>query len=90
MTNPHSLPLPFPQKMKREKLDEQFSKFLKILKQLYINISFTDALIQMPSYAKFLKDILSSKRKLEEVSVVRLTEKCSSILQNKLLKKLEI
>ncbi|XP_059315368.1 uncharacterized protein LOC132065959 [Lycium ferocissimum] len=38
----------------------------------------------MPSYAKFLKDILSSKRKLEEVSVVKLTEKCSAILQNKL------
>ncbi|XP_019260729.1 PREDICTED: uncharacterized protein LOC109238708 [Nicotiana attenuata] len=27
MTNPHSVPLPFPQKLKREKLDKQFSKF---------------------------------------------------------------
>ncbi|XP_059315657.1 uncharacterized protein LOC132066349 [Lycium ferocissimum] len=86
--NPHFEPLPFPQKMKREKLDKQFSKFLEILKQLYINIPFTDALTQMPSYAKFLKDILSSKRKLEEVSVVKLTEKCSAILQNKLPQKL--
>ncbi|XP_070014869.1 uncharacterized protein [Nicotiana sylvestris] len=42
----------------------------------------------MPSYAKFLKEILSSKRKLEEVSVVMLTEKCSAILQNKLPQKL--
>ena len=42
----------------------------------------------MPSYAKFLKEILSSKRKLEEVSVVKLTEKCSDILQNKLPQKL--
>ncbi|OIT04712.1 hypothetical protein A4A49_65136, partial [Nicotiana attenuata] len=66
----------------------QFSKFLDILKQLYINIPFTDALTQMPSYAKFLKEILSSKRKLEEVSVVKLTEKCSAILQNKLPQKL--
>ncbi|XP_019230475.1 PREDICTED: uncharacterized protein LOC109211393 [Nicotiana attenuata] len=41
----------------------------------------------MPSYAKFLKEILSSKRKLEEVSVVMLTEKCSAILQNKLPQK---
>ncbi|OIT05912.1 hypothetical protein A4A49_61663, partial [Nicotiana attenuata] len=88
ITNPHSVPLPFPQKMKREKLDKQFSKFLDILKQLYINIPFTDALTQMPSYAKFLKEILSSKRKLEEVSVVKLTEKCSAILQNKLPQKL--
>ncbi|XP_070005241.1 uncharacterized protein [Nicotiana sylvestris] len=69
--------------MKREKLDKQFSKFLDILKQLYINIPFIDALTQMPSYSKFLKEILSSKRKLEEVSVVKLTEKYSAILQNK-------
>ncbi|XP_070022082.1 uncharacterized protein [Nicotiana sylvestris] len=57
-------------------------------KQLYISIPFTEALTQMPSYAKFLKEILSSKRKLEEVSVVKLTEKCSAILQNKLPQKL--
>ncbi|XP_075106813.1 uncharacterized protein LOC142179828 [Nicotiana tabacum] len=88
ITNPHSVPLPFPQKMKRQKLGKQFSKFRDILKQLYINISFTYALMQMPSYAKFLKEILSSKRKLEEVSVVKLTEKCSAILQNKLPQKL--
>jgi len=72
MKTSYSVPLPFPQKMKKEKLDKQFSKFLEILKQLYINIPFTDALTQMPSYAKYLKDILSSKRKLEEVSVVKL------------------
>uniref|UniRef100_A0A1U7VQV2 Uncharacterized protein LOC104216411 n=1 Tax=Nicotiana sylvestris TaxID=4096 RepID=A0A1U7VQV2_NICSY len=49
---------------------------------------YEEALIQMPSYANFLKEILSSKRKLEEVSVVKLTEKCSAILQNKLPQKL--
>ncbi|XP_070022059.1 uncharacterized protein [Nicotiana sylvestris] len=74
--------------MKREKFDNQFAKFLEILKQIHINIPFTNALLQMPSYAKFLKEILSSKRKLEEVSVVMLTEKCSAILQNKLPQKL--
>ncbi|XP_016498156.1 uncharacterized protein LOC107816923 [Nicotiana tabacum] len=79
--------IPFPQKMKREKLDGQFAKFLEILKQIHINISFTDTLLQMPSYAKFLNEILSSKIKLEEVSVVILTEKCSAILQNKLPQK---
>ncbi|XP_060211955.1 uncharacterized protein LOC132639529 [Lycium barbarum] len=80
--------IPFPQNMKREKLDSQFSKFLDILKQIHINIPFIDALLQMPSYAKFLKEILSSKRKLVEASVVVLTEKCSAMLQNKLPQKL--
>ncbi|XP_016475700.1 uncharacterized protein LOC107797337 [Nicotiana tabacum] len=74
--------------MKSEKLDSQFAKILEILKQIHINIPSTDALLQMPSYTKFLKEILSRKRKLEEVYVVLLTEKCSAILQNKLPQKL--
>nr|XP_009805076.1 PREDICTED: uncharacterized protein LOC104250202 [Nicotiana sylvestris] len=61
ITNPHSVPLPFPQKMKREKLDKQFSKFLDILKQLYINIPFTNALTQMcPNYILPIVDAFSS------------------------------
>lgn len=32
ITNPYSVPLSFAQKMKREKLDKQFSKFLEFLK----------------------------------------------------------
>ncbi|XP_022871978.1 uncharacterized protein LOC111391067 [Olea europaea var. sylvestris] len=38
----------------------------------------------MPSYAKFLKDILSNKRKLEEHETVCLNEECSVILLKKL------
>ncbi|XP_070039701.1 uncharacterized protein [Nicotiana tomentosiformis] len=80
--------IPFPQKMKREKLDGQFAKFLEILKQIHINIPFTDALLQMPSYAKFLKEILSSKRKLEEVSVFadQCTKKPKEIIENVLVR----
>ena len=81
--------LPYPQRLKQEKLDKQFSKFLDIFKKLHINIPFAEALSQMPSYAKFLKEILSNKRKLEEHETVMLTEECSAILQNKLPTKLK-
>ncbi|XP_070006034.1 uncharacterized protein LOC107818457 [Nicotiana tabacum] len=74
-------------KMKREKLDKCFEKFLETLKQLYVNIPFMEVLTQMPAYAKFLKEILSSKRKLEEMKVVKLNAHCSAILQNKIPKK---
>ncbi|XP_074357383.1 UBA domain-containing protein Mud1-like [Apium graveolens] len=47
-----------------------------------------DALSEMPSYAKFLKDIFSRKRKIEERSTISLTVECSAILQNYLPKKL--
>ncbi|KAJ9167256.1 hypothetical protein P3X46_021920 [Hevea brasiliensis] len=43
----------------------------------------------MPSYAKFLKEILSNKRKLEDDETVALTEECSAILQRKLPPKLK-
>ena len=36
----------------------------------------------MPSYAKFLKEILSNKRKLEDSETVTLTAECSTIIQN--------
>ncbi|XP_058002299.1 uncharacterized protein LOC131179465 [Hevea brasiliensis] len=48
-----------------------------------------EALSQMPSYAKFCKDILSKKRRLEDYETVALTEECSAILQNKLPPKLK-
>ncbi|XP_075081257.1 uncharacterized protein LOC142166297 [Nicotiana tabacum] len=41
----------------------------------------------MPAYAEFLKEILSSKRKLEETTMVKLNAHCSSILQNKISQK---
>ena len=43
----------------------------------------------MPSYAKFLKEILSNKRKLEAHETVALTEECSVAIQNKLPTKLK-
>ena len=47
--------IPYPQKLKKDKLEKQFSKFLDIFKKLHINIPFRDALENMPSYVKFMK-----------------------------------
>ncbi|XP_012480885.1 uncharacterized protein LOC105795772 [Gossypium raimondii] len=40
-------------------------------------------------YAKFLKELLTNKRKFEELSIVELNEECSAIFQNKLPTKLK-
>ena len=86
---PYQPPIPFPQRLAKVKLDKQFGKFVEILKKLSITIPFTEALLQMPSYSKFLKDIISNKRKLEECETVALTEESSAIIQNKLPPKLK-
>ena len=38
----------------------------------------------MPNYAKFLKEILSKKRKIAEEGIVNLTATCSAVIQQKL------
>ncbi|KAL8506800.1 hypothetical protein ACS0TY_017628 [Phlomoides rotata] len=43
----------------------------------------------MPHYAKFLKDIISNKRRVGDYETVTLTEECSAILQAKLPQKLK-
>ena len=42
----------------------------------------------MPKYAKFMKDILTNERKLEELETVALSGNCSAVIQKKLPKKL--
>jgi len=58
-------PLPFPQRFAKTKLDSQFGKFLDMLKKLHVNVPFIDALSQIPLHAKFLKEILTKKRKVD-------------------------
>ncbi|XP_024025997.1 uncharacterized protein LOC112092920 [Morus notabilis] len=82
-------PLPFPQRFQKNTLDEQFEKFLNIFKRIHINIHFVDALEQMPNYAKFMKEVMSKKRKLEDYETVKLTEECSAIIKRQLLEKLK-
>ncbi|XP_056697645.1 uncharacterized protein [Spinacia oleracea] len=81
--------LPYPQRFIRHKLDVQFSKFLDVLRKLHITISFTDALKQMPTYSRFLKEILSGKRDCDVKETVNLTENCSAIILNQMPPKLK-
>ncbi|XP_060968298.1 uncharacterized protein LOC115704515 [Cannabis sativa] len=85
----HHIKIPYPQRLHKNKMDKQFLKFLEIFKKLHINIPFIEALEQMPTYLKFMKDILSKKRKLEEFEMVALTEECTAVLQKKLPPKLK-
>ena len=82
-------PLPFPQRFQKKKLDSQFSKFLEIFKKIHINIPFADALEKMSNYAKFMKEVMANKRKLEDYETMKLIEECRVILQRKLPQKVK-
>ena len=82
-------PIPFPQRLKQTKLDNQYAKFLNMFKKLEINIPFAEALAQMPHYTKLMKDIINKNRKLNESGVVSLSSKCSAIIQKNLPHKMK-
>ncbi|KAG8491555.1 hypothetical protein CXB51_014801 [Gossypium anomalum] len=81
--------VPYPNTTRKDRSDVQFGKFLKLLKKLDINLPFIEALSQMPKAMKFLKELLSNKRKLDEASHVELNTVFSAILQSKLPNKLK-
>ncbi|KAL2922221.1 Tumor protein p63-regulated gene 1 protein [Bienertia sinuspersici] len=86
---PYNQKLPYLARFEIAKLDDQFAKFLEVLKKLCVNIPFTEALKKMPTYAKFLKDIKTKRRELASVERINLTESCSAIIKNKLPTKLK-
>jgi len=86
---PYMPPLPFSQRLTKAKLDSQCGKFLHMFKKLHVNVPFLDALSQMPLYAKFLKEIFSKKRKIDEHETVALGEESSVVVLNQLPAKLK-
>ena len=51
------IPTPFPQRLiSPQKVNQNF-EILELLKQVKVNIPLLDAIKQIPSYAKFLKDL---------------------------------
>ncbi|XP_022851183.1 uncharacterized protein LOC111372972 [Olea europaea var. sylvestris] len=82
-------PTPSPQKFKKNKQDTNYEKFLDVLKKLQINVLFIDTILQIPSYAKFLKEMLTKKMKRPEFETVALTEESSARVQSKLPPKLK-
>ncbi|GJU75033.1 hypothetical protein Tco_1266438, partial [Tanacetum coccineum] len=63
-------------------------KFIDMIKEVRINVPLVEVLAGMPSYGKFLKDLVSNKSKMEQISAAFLNEECSAIVQNKLPPKL--
>ena len=74
---PYKPLVPYPQRLVKARKEHKYGKFLKMLKKLHINIPFLEAITDMPSYAKFLKDLISNKGKLLENTMASVTEECT-------------
>jgi hypothetical protein len=75
---------PYPERLQAPKNGGRLEDILEVFKQVQINIPFLDAIQQIPSYAKFLKDLVTVKRKTNVPKKAFMTEQVSAILQCKL------
>ncbi|XP_070047473.1 uncharacterized protein [Nicotiana tomentosiformis] len=60
--------VPFPQRLAKQKKDDQYMKFIEMLRQIQLNILLMDALREMPGYAKMMKDLMSKKFDFQDLS----------------------
>ncbi|GKC71284.1 reverse transcriptase domain-containing protein [Tanacetum coccineum] len=84
--------LPYPERMKVREKDTpsaQQSRFMKLFKQLRLEISLKDALIEMPKFNKWLSTLLRNKEKLKEIAITTVNAECSANILNKVPEKLE-
>ncbi|GJV59458.1 reverse transcriptase domain-containing protein [Tanacetum coccineum] len=84
--------LPYPERMKvreKDKPSAQWSRFMKLFKQLCLEIGLKDALIEMPKFNKWLSTLLRNKEKLEEIAITTVNVECSAIILIKVPEKLE-
>ncbi|GJS56752.1 reverse transcriptase domain-containing protein [Tanacetum coccineum] len=90
--NSYQPKLPYPERMKVREKDTpsaQQSKFMKLFKQLRLEIGLKDALIEMPKFNKWLSSLLRNKEKLEEIAITIVNAECSAIILNKVPEKLK-
>ncbi|GKD09588.1 reverse transcriptase domain-containing protein, partial [Tanacetum coccineum] len=90
--NSYQPKLPYPERMKvreNDKPSAQHSRFLKMFKQLRLEIGLKDALVELPKFNKWLSSLLRNKEKLEEIAITTVNAECSAIIMNKVPEKLE-
>ncbi|XP_050919811.1 uncharacterized protein LOC127137387 [Lathyrus oleraceus] len=80
---PYKPLVPYRQILKQTKQYTQYKKFVKVFEKLHVEIPFTKVITQIPSYAKFLKDILTNKSNLDDPKPLE----CNAIAENKVAKK---
>ncbi|CAN6547391.1 unnamed protein product [Malus baccata var. baccata] len=81
-----SIPLnvPFPSRLKQSKKEENEKDILETFRKVQVNIPLLDAIKQVPRYAKFLKELCTTRRRISNKEVVQGSENVSAVLQRKL------
>ncbi|CAN6560260.1 unnamed protein product [Malus baccata var. baccata] len=83
-TNDFPLNVPFPSRFKQTKKEEAEKDILETFRKVQVNIPLLDAIKQVPRYAKFLKELFTTRKRISNKEVVQVSENVSAVLQRKL------
>ncbi|XP_070045608.1 uncharacterized protein [Nicotiana tomentosiformis] len=72
-------PPPYPQRLAKQNNENQFKKFIDMMKSVSINVPLVEALEQMSGYAKFMKDLVTKKRSMN-CETIKMTHQVSAIV----------
>ncbi|CAN6716326.1 unnamed protein product [Malus baccata var. baccata] len=73
-----------PSRFMQTKKEEAEKDILETLRKVQVNIPLLDAIKQVPRYAKFLKELCTTRKRISTKEVVKVGENVSAILQRKL------
>ncbi|KAM2806294.1 hypothetical protein COP1_046927 [Malus domestica] len=68
----------------QSKKEEAKKDILETFRKVQVNIPLLDAIKQVPRYAKFLKELCTTRKRISSKEVVKVSENVSAVLQNKL------
>ena len=74
---------PFSQVLRKKKKSVNQTEMLEVLRQVKVNIPLLDMIKQVPTYAKFLKDLCTVKKGMNMNKKAFLTEQVSAIIESK-------
>ncbi|KAM2510329.1 hypothetical protein PS1_034826 [Malus domestica] len=66
------------------KKEESDKDIIETFRKVQVNIPLLDAIKQVPKYAKFLKELCTTRKRISNKEVVRVGENVSAVLQRKL------
>ncbi|GJR88509.1 reverse transcriptase domain-containing protein [Tanacetum coccineum] len=69
-------------------MEAQYRKFPNMIRVIRINVPLVYVLARMPNYGKFLKELISNKHKIKQISAAFLSDESSAMIQNKVPTKL--
>ncbi|GKE05767.1 reverse transcriptase domain-containing protein, partial [Tanacetum coccineum] len=56
---PYKPKISYPQRLRKEKMEAQYKKFIDMIRAIRINVPLVDVLAGMPNYGKFLKELIN-------------------------------